>query len=92
MVGDVMKKGTRFLAGAGAAIAAVAVAASPAAAYGPSYCNSSSCSLSHWPNTAGIYFEMPRYTGVSMICWTDAQWYMGTNRWFKVNTIYGRDT
>jgi hypothetical protein len=24
-----------------------------------------------------------------MICWKDANWYAGTNRWFYVSTIYG---
>lgn len=81
------------------AVAAAAVAllsgallasAPVASAYGPSYCNSSSCSLSGGPTSGQIYFEMPRNTAVSMICWTDNQWYRGTNRWFKVDTIYGR--
>ena len=39
----------------------------------------------HW----GIYFEMPRNTKVTMRCWTDSQWFNGTNRWFKVDTVYG---
>jgi hypothetical protein len=64
--------------------------ASTATAAQASYCNSSTCSLSAGPTSSQIYFEMPRNTGVSMICWTDNQWYRGTNRWFKVDTIYGR--
>jgi hypothetical protein len=61
-----------------------------ALAYGPSYCNASTCSLSNSANTGGIYFEMPRYTPVTMLCWTDSQWWNGTNRWFKVDSQYGR--
>jgi hypothetical protein len=76
-------------AGAFAGVAVVA-SAPTASAYGPSYCNTSSCSLSVSPNTWGIYFEMPRLTSVSMICWTDSQWWDGTNRWFKVNSLYGQ--
>lgn len=72
---------------AGATVVATATAAS---AYGPSYCNTSTCSLSVSPDTGGIYFEMPRLTPVSMVCWTDSQWWDGTNRWFKVNTVYGQ--
>jgi hypothetical protein len=68
----------------GAALATTATAAQA------SYCNSSTCSLSGGPTSSQIYFEMPRNTSVSMICWTDNQWFRGTNRWFKVNTIYGR--
>ena len=79
------------LAVIGSAFAGATVATSPAnaAAYGPSYCNASSCSLSNSASSSQIYFEMPRGSGVSMICWTDAGWYAGTNRWFKVRTIYG---
>lgn len=66
-----------------------AIMASTASAYGPSYCNRSTCSLAAGPSTGYIYFEMPRYTGETMVCWTDNQWYFGTNRWFKVRTIYG---
>ena len=75
-----------------AAIAATAVSISTAQAspaFGPSYCNASSCDLASGPNSAYIYFEMPRSTPLSMLCWTDTQWYDGTNRWFKVSSIYG---
>jgi hypothetical protein len=27
-----------------------------------------------------------------MRCWTDSVWYDGTNRWFKISTIYGTGT
>jgi hypothetical protein len=60
------------------------------AAYGPSYCNSSSCGLWGGPSTANHITEVPRGAGVTMMCWTDNQWYNGTNRWFKVDTAYGR--
>ncbi|WP_329013757.1 hypothetical protein OG271_05090 [Micromonospora rifamycinica] len=72
------------------AATAVVALATPAQAYGPSYCNGSTCSLSISSNTSGIYFEMPRSTPVTMICWTDDQWWNGTNRWFKVDSLYGR--
>ncbi len=32
---------------------------------------------------------MPRSTALTMICWTDTQWFDGSNRWFKVSSIYG---
>jgi hypothetical protein len=72
------------------ASAAAVVSFAPAAmAYGPSYCNSSTCDLADTPSASTIYFEMPRSTAESMVCWIDAEWYDGTNRWFKVSTIYG---
>jgi hypothetical protein len=83
----------RLIAIAAAAITATATAiglAPPALAYGPSYCNTSTCSLSNSANTSGFFFEMPRLTKVSMLCWTDSQWWNGTNRWFKVDSIYGQ--
>lgn len=73
-----------------ATIAGAALAAAPAAlAFGPSFCNASSCLLSTSPSTAGAYFEMPQGTPVTMLCWTDNQWWDGTNRWFKTSSIYG---
>lgn len=80
-----------FIAAAAAAtIAGTALAAAPAAlAYGPSFCNASSCLLSATPSTGGEYFEMPQGTPVTMLCWTDNQWWDGTNRWFKTSSIYG---
>jgi hypothetical protein len=71
-------------------LAVGATLATTATAAQASYCNSVTCSLSAGPTSNRIYFEMPRYTWVSMICWTDNQWYRGTNRWFNVATIYGR--
>jgi hypothetical protein len=68
---------------------ALAAFAAPASA-SASNCNSSTCSLSGSPSTAQIYFEMPRNTPVTMLCWTDNQWWNGTNRWFKVDSRYGR--
>lgn len=32
---------------------------------------------------------MPQGTPVTMLCWTDNQWWDGTNRWFKTSSIYG---
>src|SRR5687768_4241765 len=73
-----------------AVTAAVVMAAQPAQA-ASSYCNSSTCSLSNTSNSGGVYFEMPRGTSVSMRCWKDSQWWNGTNRWFYVDTVYGRN-
>ena len=78
-----------LVAAVAAAALSAAVMASTASAYGPSYCNRSTCSLASGPYTGSIYFEMPRGTAESMVCWTDTQWFAGTNRWFKVRTIYG---
>jgi hypothetical protein len=73
-----------------AAVAAAVMAfATPASAYGPSSCSRSSCDLAAGPYTGDIYFEMPRNTAETMECWIDAQTYLGTNRWFKVSTVYG---
>jgi hypothetical protein len=78
----------RIRVGVAGVAAAAALLVSPAVsgAYGPSYCSASSCSLAAGPNTGQIYFEMPRGTAVSMVCWTDAQ----SRRWFKVNSVYGQ--
>jgi hypothetical protein len=72
--------------------AAAFTVAAPAQAYGPSYCSASSCLTSNSPSTSGYFFDMPRGTAVTMVCWTDNQWWDGTNRWFKVNDIYGTGT
>lgn len=86
-------KRTAVAAAAVAAVAgAITVAAPSALAYGPSYCNASSCMTSMSPSTAQYFFDMPRGTPVTMICWTDNQWWNGTNRWFKVHDIYGTGT
>jgi hypothetical protein len=67
---------------------ALANTAQPAR-FGPSYCNSSTCDLASAPYSGYIYFEMPRLTPLTMICWTDTQWFDGSNRWFKASSIYG---
>ena len=86
----------RRLAGAvatvGATTALALVGAPPALAYSPSYCSASSCLTSTTSSTSGYFFDMPRGTKVTMVCWTDSQWWNGTNRWFKVNDIYGTGT
>jgi hypothetical protein len=69
----------------------IAVGVPAAFAYGPSYCNASSCMLSGGPTPGYAYFEMPRGTAVTMRCWTDSAWWNGTNRWFYVDTTYGRN-
>src|SRR5215472_1168332 len=75
-----------------AGLSAATLAFAPAAlAYGPSYCNSSTCTLWGSPSPSYEIFEMPRFTPISMRCWTDNAWWDGTNRWFYVDTIYGRD-
>jgi hypothetical protein len=73
------------LAGVASTLLMCATAASASA----SYCNRSTCDLSTGPSTSGIYFQMPSGTAITMLCWTDNQWYLGTNRWFKISTIYG---
>lgn len=73
----------------GPAQAATPGAGTQARTYGPSYCNASSCSLSNGSSTSQIYTEIPRGTGISMLCWTDSQYWNGTNRWFRVDTLYG---
>jgi hypothetical protein len=73
----------------GAVLAPSAPALATTAAFGPSYCNSSSCDLASAPYSGDIYFEMPDLTPLTMICWTDTQWFDGSNRWFKVSSIYG---
>lgn len=60
-----------------------------AGAAGTSYCNSSTCALAAAPYTSHIYFEMPRWTPVRMLCWTSTQYWNGTAKWFKVSTPYG---
>lgn len=55
-------------------------------------CASRGCDLFQWGPDNGYFFTAPGYTSVRMICWTDAQWYAGTNRWFKVSDIYGTGT
>jgi hypothetical protein len=61
----------------------------PAEAAASSYCKDSTCSLASAPYTQYIYFEMPRYTSVQMLCWTSTQYWHGTAKWFKVWTPYG---
>lgn len=79
----------RVVAAASASAVLMGVSMVSAEAASASYCNRSTCDLASGPSTGQIYFQMPSGTGMSMICWADAQWYLGTNRWFKVSTIYG---
>lgn len=55
-------------------------------------CSSKGCDLFQFGPDNGYFFTAPGLTPIRMICWTDAQWYAGTNRWFKVNDIYGSGT
>jgi hypothetical protein len=84
-----MRAGIAAAAIAAAAAASTVVMGAQPAAAGTSYCKSSSCDLATQPYTEYIYFEMPQGTSLTMLCWTDTQWYDGTNRWFKVSSIYG---
>jgi hypothetical protein len=78
------------MGGAALAPSAPALAATARIArFGPSYCNSTTCDLAAQPYWGYIYFEMPRLTPLTMICWTDTQWFDGSNRWFKASSIYG---
>jgi hypothetical protein len=72
------------LAGTGAVIGA-----QPAAASGSTQCASSGCDLFQFGPDNGYFFSTPGHTIVGMICWEDSVWYAGTNRWFKISTIYG---
>lgn len=78
-----------LISAASISIPALALTAGSAEAAGSSYCNSSTCSLASGPNTNYIYFEMPRNTPVTMICWRSTQYWNGTAKWFKVSTVYG---
>jgi hypothetical protein len=76
-------------AAAGAALAGAGLGLAPDASAATPICVRSTCDLSGAPNTSQIYFEMPRLTPVTMLCWTDTQYYLGTVRWFKISTMYG---
>jgi hypothetical protein len=83
-------------AAAGAAVVtasfgAAAIGAQPALA-SATHCVSGGCDLFQNGPDNGYFFTTPGLTPVTMICWTDAQWYDGTNRWFKISDIYGTGT
>jgi hypothetical protein len=80
-----------ILTAATIAAGALTIGAPAAQASGPSYCNvyPGGCDLSNTYNTGGFYAVVPYDTNVGMICWIDAQWFDGTNRWFKVSTVEG---
>lgn len=71
-----------------------ALAAQPAAErvpeFGPSYCVRGGCDLFDGPDYL-LFFTTPGYTPVTMLCWTNSGWYDGTNRWFKISSIYDSD-
>jgi hypothetical protein len=68
---------------------ALGLAVSPEANAATTMCASRGCDLFKNGPGNGYFFTAPGYTPVRMLCWTDAQWYAGTNRWFKVSNIYG---
>jgi hypothetical protein len=80
-------------AGMSGSLFAVGLAATPSAyAAGTSLCVRNGCDLFQYGPDNGYFFTTPGDHPVRMICWTDAQWYDGTNRWFKISDIYGTGT
>jgi hypothetical protein len=67
----------------------IAIASQPAGASGSTHCSSGGCDLFQFGPDNGYFFTTPGGATVGMICWTDSSWYDGTNRWFKVSTIFG---
>ncbi len=55
-------------------------------------CGRSGCEMFQNGPNSGHFFSAPGYTRVTMKCWKDASWFAGTNRWFKVTSIYGTGT
>jgi hypothetical protein len=88
----------RNLVAAGAIMAAapigasLAVSAQPAAASNPTQCVKGGCDLFAFGPANGLFFTTPSGTIIGMRCWEDSSWYDGTNRWFKISTIYGTGT
>ena len=60
-----------------------------AASASTTQCVRSGCDLFAYGPDNGYFFSTPGGAVVGMICWQDSAWYDGTNRWFKVSTIYG---
>jgi hypothetical protein len=91
-----MKRGLTIvasIAGMSGGLFAVGLAATPSAyAAGTSLCVRNGCDLFQYGPDNGYILTAPGDTPISMICWTDAQWYDGTNRWFKISDWYGTGT
>ncbi|MEV0566686.1 hypothetical protein ACQEVZ_27650 [Dactylosporangium sp. CA-152071] len=87
----------RLAAVTGAAGVAVALMGAPAFAAGPYISsNSGGANIRSCPNTGcGTYGFWGNGTGVTMVCYTDAQWVYppnsnyASNRWFYVNSPTG---
>lgn len=71
-------------------VSAVAlVCAASASSASASQCVRSGCDLFQYGPSNGYFFTTEGYSNVGMICWKDASWYAGTNRWFYISTRYG---
>jgi hypothetical protein len=77
------------LIGISGSLFGLGLAVPSAATASATMCASHGCDLFQWGPDNGYLITAPGYTGVRMICWTDAQWFAGTNRWFKVSDIFG---
>jgi hypothetical protein len=71
---------------------ALGVVVSPTAEAAGTQCVSGGCDLFQFGPDNGYFFTTPGGAAVGMVCWTDAQWYDGTNRWFKIKDIFGTGT
>jgi len=85
------------LAATGASLATSAAVNVPglnsiAGASSPSNCQSRGCDLFAFGPANGYFFTTPGNVIIFMQCWTNASVYDGTNRWFKISTIYGSGT
>lgn len=77
-----------------ACVGAVALSGTPALAAGPYIgSNSGGANVRTCPNTGcGSVAYLGNGTGVTMVCWTDAQWVYppqsdyGSPRWFRINS------
>jgi hypothetical protein len=73
-------------------VLAAAVFAAVAGAASASYSYSRGDSVAAWWQPGVYAFQIPNYTSVRMLCWTDGVWWNGnywSNRWFRVSMIYG---
>lgn len=77
----------RYLAALLVAVAAIAGVGAQAAS--ASNCGNGGCAMFAWGPANGLFTTAPGGVVVGMICWTDANSYAGTNRWFFVSTVYG---
>lgn len=90
MIGKFKRLRTAFAAAAVfAALGTGVVAGAASADAAATQCGGGGCDLFAFGPANGYFFTTPGHAIVGMICWEDASWYDGTNRWFYVSTIYG---